>query len=170
VFAVSSGGGFAPVAGVFVDPLRGETFYAAQGLGAWRRTGAGEPERMRVTAVGELSAALGGLDWARDPDLRREVIDKLARLAPACRTVRAIGSAALGVAYVAAGWLDVYYHVSLAPWDAVAAVALVREAGGRVTDLPLDPAAALPDWDMAMPRLLATNGVLHDQARAVLDG
>jgi myo-inositol-1(or 4)-monophosphatase len=162
----------APVAGVIVDPLRDETFYAAQGQGAYRRTGAGEPVRMRVTAVHELSAAMGGLDWARDPDLRREVVDKLARLAPACRTVRAIGSAALGIAYVAAGWLDVYYHLSLAPWDAVAAVALVREAGGRVTDLPADsdPASPLPDWDMHMPRLLATNGLLHDQARAVLAG
>lgn len=170
VFAVALGvcEGDAPVVGVVYDPLHEHTFYAARGAGAFLRVGDGAPERLHVSTVDHMAGVLGGNDWARDPDARQEVIDCLARLAPACRTVRTLGSAALGITYVAAGWMDVYYHLWLSPWDAAAAVVILREAGGRATDLPRRAGDPAREWDLGMQRLLATNGVLHRQALNLL--
>jgi myo-inositol-1(or 4)-monophosphatase len=69
--------------------------------------------------------------------------------------VRALGSTALSLAYVAAGRLDAYYQLSAQPWDAAAGALLVTEAGGRFTTLTGEP------WSLGTGRLAATNGRLH---------
>jgi len=144
-----------PVVGVVHDPLRGHTFAAVRGGGA--RTDGG---RAVPSQVGQLEDALVGVDLARAQDEREEVLRRLVVLAPCCRTVRAIGSAALALAYVGLGWLDAYFAAGLCPWDAAAASLFVSEAGGRLTDLAGQP------WRLDGRALLASNGLLHD---AVLD-
>jgi myo-inositol-1(or 4)-monophosphatase len=147
------------LAGVVYDPLREHLFCAERGRGA--RLG---DQPLRVSGTDEVIEAIVGLDFARDPDARSALVGMFARLAPHVHTFRSIGSAALGLCYVAAGWLDAYFHVSLAPWDAAAGVLVIREAGGQVTGL--DGGA----WELGDPRLLASNGVLHDQLLPHLEG
>jgi myo-inositol-1(or 4)-monophosphatase len=145
--------------GVIHDPLRRETFYAEKGKGAFarRENGRRPPRPLRVSALTDFAGALVGVDWARDPALRQRVAEALGRVAAACRTVRAVGSAALGLAYVAAGWLDGYYHLALQPWDVAAGALIVTEAGGRIST---------PDgsaWQLGLGQAVASNEVLHEE-------
>ena len=151
-FSVSIGlmHGDALILGVVYEPLRDYLFAAQRGRGA---TLNGAP--IQVSALDQMSHTVIGLDWAHAQADRRDIVSSLKQLAPACGTLRGMGSAALGLAYVAAGWLDAYFHIGLKPWDLAAGVLLVREAGGRVTDLA---GGAWRPWN---PRVLVSNGHVH---------
>lgn len=124
-----------PVVGVIHDPVRGETFAGRRGGGAFldsaRARGRGGPVRLAVSEVAALGEALvaTGFPYVRVSDNLPEVV----RLVPKIRCLRRGGSAALDLAYVAAGRLDGYWEARLAPWDVAAGILLVREAGGVVT-------------------------------------
>jgi len=77
--------------------------------------------------------------------------------------VRRLGSAALDLAYVAAGRFDGYWEVSLAPWDMAAGILLVQEAGGRLSNLTGEPQSIYEK------SVLASNGRIHDAMLAVLN-
>lgn len=145
----------AVVVGVTHDPLRDETFFAERGQGAFvRRPGAAD-QPLRVSATSDFADAVVGLDWAREPVVRASVLAALGRAVPACRTVRAGGSTALGLAYLAAGWTDAYFNLSAQPWDVAAGSLLVAEAGGRITAPDGQP------WHLGAAGLAASNGRLH---------
>jgi myo-inositol-1(or 4)-monophosphatase len=145
--------------GVVYDPLHDHLFAAQRGGGA---TLNGKP--LQVSQFDRVSDAVVGLDWAHAQRDRYEVVARLDRLAPACRTLRGIGSAALALCYVAAGWLDAYFHVGLKPWDMAAGLLLIEEAGGRVTEIDGQ------GWRPWAPRVLVSNGHLHPQLLALMDG
>ncbi len=140
----------APIVGVVYDPLRDHLFAAERGRGAWLN---GSP--IRVSDVRELPEAILALDWGRALDKRRQSFDLLARIAAECRTVRAIGSAALAMCYLAAGWVDLFFNLALKPWDGAAGQVVIEEAGGRITT-PRGEA-----WEYTQPAALASNGHLH---------
>ena len=138
------------VAGVVHDPLRDDVFCAERGAGAMLNG-----RRLRVSDVNDLSQAIAGLDFAREPAIRAGLMATMVAGSARIRTFRAFGSAALGLCFVAAGWLDAYFHFSLAPWDCAAGGLIVMEAGGAVTQTDGTP------WSYTLPRVLATNGKLH---------
>ena len=146
-------------AGVVYDPLRDEMFSAAAGAGSTLNRKA-----MAVSNVGDLQRAIVALDWAHAPEQRQESLDALARFAHEVRTIRAIGSAALALAWVAAGRLDAYLNPGLQPWDVAAGALLVRQAGGGCSDWagrPWTPTAH-------SPASLASNGRLHNRLLALI--
>jgi myo-inositol-1(or 4)-monophosphatase len=116
------------LAGVVYDPTRDELFTAARGGGA--RLG-GRP--LAVSAVADPSMALVGTGFSYDATERATQAALVARIAGRVRDLRRAGSAALDLAWVAAGRLDAYFEVSRSPWDSAAGELLVREAGGAVT-------------------------------------
>ncbi|MBN1286855.1 MAG: inositol monophosphatase [Anaerolineae bacterium] len=140
-------------AGVIIDPVRNFTFAGARGQGA---TLNGAP--MQVNTHTGFSEAVVGCDWARDPGARATLLAIVGQMAIHCRTIRTEGSAALHMAYVAAGWYDLYFHTSLSPWDMAAGVLLIEEAGGQVTSLYGAP------FDITEESLLVSNGLLHAEA------
>lgn len=146
--------------GVILDPNRDETFHAVRGGGAFVN---GQP--LQVTAEDNLRYALlsTGLPWDAAHD-RRLNLDHLNRLARQCRNVRTLGSAALSLAYVAAGRLAAYWELGLKPWDTAAGVLLVTEAGGTVTHLDGRP------FDPRELGILATNGHLQQRLLTELAG
>ena len=148
-----------PLIGVVYDPMREHLFLAERGNGA---TLNGQP--LQVSGVPELSKAVVGLGWARAEEARREVLANLRRVAPRCHTIRIMGSAALGLTYVAAGWLDGYFHLALYPWDAAAALLLISEARGRCTTFEGQP------YSVLTPRCAATNGYIHQELLDALRG
>lgn len=139
-----------PLVGVIHDPLRGHTFAARRGGGA-----ALNGRAIRVSATAHLIDSVIGLDWAKSDQDRTETLRRLEALAPRCRTVRSLGSAALALAYIAAGWLDAYFATGLHPWDTAAASLLIAEAGGTISGWEGE------SWIVGQPAILATNGLLH---------
>jgi myo-inositol-1(or 4)-monophosphatase len=75
--------------------------------------------------------------------------------------VRRAGAAALDLAYIACGRLDMFWEFSLNPWDIAAGVLLVREAGGMATDMRGAPI------DLRGASILADNGLLHEESVAL---
>jgi myo-inositol-1(or 4)-monophosphatase len=145
------------ILGVVYDPLRNCLFQAERGKGAYLNG-----ESLQVSQVKSLGDALVGLDWAHAQAERQITAQWVARMALQVRTLRTLGAAALGLCYVAAGWLDVYFHFSLRAWDAAAGALIVQEAGGSASDFTGRP------WQTYSKRCLASNGLLHDQMRSIL--
>ena len=159
-FCVSIGiyGDGEPLAGVVHAPRLGETFAAAAGEGATL-----DGERLAVSAPPRLLDALLATGFAyRRNELEDDNVDNFARFVLRCRDIRRGGSAALDLAYVAAGRLDGFWEPHLNPWDVGAGALLVREAGGLVTDM-----RGGGDW-LHGGTLLAGGPRLHAAMLAVL--
>ncbi len=117
--------------GVIADPVRGETFWAMAGRGAFLD---GKP--ITVSNIGSMEKALVGTvfpppSW---PELDA-YLQRFCRVTSHAAGVRRVGAAALDLAYVAAGRLDAFFVESLKAWDIAAGMLLVTEAGGKVADI-----------------------------------
>lgn len=131
-----------PQVAVVHAPRMSETFHATRGGGAWLETahfGAGKPRRLRVSESQALieSVVATGFPYKRN-ELRAQGIEdnlgNFARVFYDVRGLRRMGSAAIDLAYVAAGRFDAYWELHLSPHDVAAGALLVLEAGGEVTD------------------------------------
>lgn len=147
-----------PHAGVVYEPLRDEMFWAEAGAGAFVNN-----RRLRVSARRTLAEALiaTGMPF-KGRASHPAYMYMLDAVWDASAGVRRFGSAALDLAYVAAGRFDGFFEYALSPWDIVAGVVLVREAGGSVTD-PDGGRKGLGRGDV-----LASNLHLHDALRLAL--
>lgn len=117
------------ILGVTYDPMREELFTAEQGKGAFLN---GNP--LSVSVKEEMPEALLGFDLGYIDEKAALALDMIRTLWPSFQSFRLMGSSALGLAYAAAGRLDLYFHHSLAPWDIASGLLLVHEAGGIVVD------------------------------------
>jgi len=117
------------VSAVVYDPAKDEMFYAEKGAGAWLN----DSQRLRVSGRSRMieSVFATGLPFGGAPYLPASLQD-LARLLPRTAGVRRWGSAALDLAYVAAGRYEGYWERGLNAWDIAAGLLIVREAGGIV--------------------------------------
>jgi fructose-1,6-bisphosphatase/inositol monophosphatase family enzyme len=118
-----------PVLGLIRQPLLDETFAAVRDGGA---TLNGKP--MSVSDVESVKDAVVALDLGYDNAREGGQIALAQHLWPGMQALRIYGSAALGLAFVAAGRWDLFAHMDLQPWDSAAGILLVHEAGGAVTD------------------------------------
>lgn len=141
-----------PEVGVIYNPFRHELFRAARGLGATRNR-----RPIRVSQTSDLSKSLLVTGFAYD---RRETSDnnyaEFCHLTHLTQGVRRSGAASLDLSDVACGRLDGYWERGLSPWDIVAGVVLVEEAGGQVTAYNGNPLT------IDSGRILATNGRIHE--------
>ncbi len=126
--SIACADGDGALAGAVYDPVRDELFSAGRGAGATLGS-----RRLAVTAVTDAGLALVATGFSYDASERAGQAAVVARIAGAVRDIRRAGSAALDLAWVAAGRLDAYFEVSRSPWDSAAGELLVREAGGLVT-------------------------------------
>ncbi len=125
-------GGSELVAGVVYAPTVDEMFWAEKGTGAFVNE-----RRLRVSARRDLQQAMfgTGIPFAASPlALRRSFARTLDVVMPQVAGVRRFGSAALDLAWVAAGRFDGFWELKLKPWDMAAGIVIVREAGGFATD------------------------------------
>ncbi len=147
------------LAGVVYAPHLDELFTAERGQGAFFNL----ERRMRVSEETDLGRALlaSGFAYAYADDASNN-LQNWASLSSVARGLRRCGSAALDLAYVADGRYDGFWELSLFPWDVAAGGLLVREAGGRVTDL-----GGGDSWTDGKS-VLASNGALHEVIRGRL--
>lgn len=145
-------------AGVVVAPALGWTHAAARGLGATRNDAPCAVSA--TTALGRSLLATGfPYDRRTSPENNFRAFVEIKRQA---QGVRRCGSAALDLCLVADGTYDGYWERKLKPWDLAAGALMVLEAGGAVTDFGGGPP------DVHAGRLLASNGLIHDELRAAL--
>jgi myo-inositol-1(or 4)-monophosphatase len=118
-----------PLAGIVYDPSREECFAAVRGGGAFLNG-----RRIHVSHATELGRALLVTGFPYDiRTSRANNLDHFARFMVRSQAVRRLGSAALDLAWVAAGRFDAFWELKLHPWDLAAGLLLVTEAGGEVS-------------------------------------
>ena len=140
------------VLGCVYDPIRGETFTAVRGSGAYLNE-----QRIRVSQRATLNGSVLGVGLSFDPERRTEMLNQMRRLVGRAGVLRTLGSAALDFAYVAAARFDATWYLALHAWDVAAGGLLVEEAGGRLTDLQ---GRTMQDLRFGV---VASNGRLHDE-------
>ncbi len=141
-------------AGIIYQPMTDELFIAEKGKGSFYNK-----SKIGVTKIKKVDDAIiaTGLPYQIDGAHTKSLKDFENIASKGC-PIRYLGSAALNLAYVAAGRFDAYWAISLEPWDIAAGKIIVEEAGGKVTDylnkelLPYQPST-----------LLATNNHLHKE-------
>ncbi len=146
------------VAGVVYNPITDELYWAEKGKGAFLNG-----RRLRVAGRKTMDVSLfaTGIPFSGKPD-HELFLRQLERVMAVSSGVRRFGSAALDLAYTAAGRYDGFWETGLKPWDIAAGIVLVREAGGFVTDLDGRPET------MASGNVLAANETLHDSLGRLL--
>jgi myo-inositol-1(or 4)-monophosphatase len=160
IFGVSIGleAGGAVQVGVVYIPALDELFVAERGAGAFLN---GAP--LAVSATEALGASLLATGFPYDiRETRQTNLAQYAAFSVRARAVRRMGCAVIDLAYVAAGRFDGFWELTLGPWDVAAGALLVEEAGGRITNLTGGP------LDLDRPRVVASNGRIHDAILNVL--
>ena len=146
--------------GLVYQPLTDESFWAEKGRGAWL-----QDQRLRVSSRRNLDDALiaTGIPFKGHGDLA-QWSRIFGAVAGEVAGIRRFGSAALDLAWVAAGRYDGFWEAGLKPWDVAAGILLVREAGGFVTDYR--------GGDRALERgeFLAANDALHSRLHKLVAG
>lgn len=146
------------VAGVIYDPLRDDMFSATRGGGA-RLNGA----PIHVSGTRTLQESLTATGFPSQKRHLNPNVHFYFEFTMRSHGVRRAGSAALDLAYVAAGRLDGFWEFKLNPWDTSAGALLVEEAGGRITRFNGTP------FQLNSDEVFATNGLIHDEMRQLFD-
>jgi myo-inositol-1(or 4)-monophosphatase len=142
------------VAGVVYDPMRRETFSAERSAGTYLNG-----SRVHVSKVSEIPRCLGVTGFPSPKRTNDINIHFWYQIAMASHGVRRSGSAALDLAWLSAGRVDLFWEFGLKPWDMAAGTILVEEAGGRVSDM-----SGARHSITKSAHLLADNGLLHEEA------
>ncbi|MCC1494343.1 inositol monophosphatase family protein [Cognatishimia sp. F0-27] len=147
------------VSAVVYDAAKDEMFYAEKGSGAWLN----DSKRLRVSGRARMIEAVfaTGVPFAAKRTLPATLKD-LARLMPECAGVRRFGSAALDLAYVAAGRYDGYWERELNIWDIAAGTLIVKEAGGLLQGVRED------QDPLESGSVLCANGQLFDPLARII--
>jgi myo-inositol-1(or 4)-monophosphatase len=139
------------IVGVVYDPCRDELFVAEKGKGAYVRG-----KRMQVAPQQRLADSLLGSGFPADRNYALPCnLRGINALMPKVRNIRSAGSAALHLAYVAAGRLTGFWEIGLNSWDIAAGALLVQEAGGTMSDTLGNP------YSLEVRNVAASNGLIH---------
>ena len=142
------------------QPLTDESYWAEKGRGAWLNE-----RRLRVSARRDLADALIATGVPYKGHGRLDRFEKiLGAVSPEVAGIRRFGSAALDLAWVAAGRYDGFWEEDLQIWDIAAGILLVREAGGFVTDF------RGADRALAEGQVLAANDQIHSKLHKLVAG
>jgi len=144
------------VAGVIYDPLRDDLFVAERGLGAYLNG-----KRLHVSTNPTLGKSLLATGFPSRARHENPNIHLYHEITLRSHGVRRAGSAALDLAYTAAGRLDAYWEFNLNPWDTAAGALLVLEAGGSMTGFDGSP------FLLNSREVVATNGLLKEELLGV---
>ena len=145
--------------GVIFDPSRQELFEAATGMGAWLNG-----QRLHTSEAAKLEESLIATGFPPDVRGQERTLAWWRYFSLRTRSLRRTGSTALNLAYVAAGRFDGFWAFDNHVWDVAAAVVLIREAGGIITNIDGS------SYDPYAPDAVASNGPLHPILIAALRG
>ncbi|MBI1273239.1 MAG: inositol monophosphatase [Alphaproteobacteria bacterium] len=149
------------IAGIVFEPLRDEMFWAEKGTGAYNNH-----QRLRVSSRSDLSESLiaTGFPFKGSKKDPASFMKEVERIMPQVAGIRRAGSAALDLAYVAAGRYDGYWETGINLWDVAAGALLVTEAGGFISPIKKG------ENPLISGALVASNDPLHDRLVAMVRG
>ena len=143
------------ICGAIYIPTLDEMFYAAKGTGSFLKVGRQKPQKLHVSNIRQLANAMTATGFP--PTHKERNLPQFNNITLNSQATRRLGSAAIDLAYLAAGRIDLFWEYGLHPWDIAAGSLIVEEAGGVVTDTN---GAQL---DLFGRDLLATNGHIHQE-------
>ncbi len=149
------------VAGVIYAPLVNEIYFTEKGQGAFLND-----RRIFVSARKNMQEALitTGIFKQGSEDNHKKQLSMVAKFTGELCSVRIMGSAALELAYVAAGRCDGFFHTNLKPWDYAAGILMVKEARGKISTLDNRENILVPG------SIIAANDSLHSRIEELLLG
>jgi len=146
------------IVGVVYDPMKDELFVAEKGKGAYVHG-----KRMQVSKDDTLRGSLVGTGLPADHHYALPLnLKGIQAVAPQVRNLRIAGSAAMHMAYVAAGRLSGFWEIGLNSWDLAAGSLLVQESGGIVTSTVGKP------YDLGVRNVVASNGYIQQELISAL--
>ena len=147
------------ICGIIYDPIKDEMFFAEKGNGAYLNN-----QRIRVSSRSKLNNCMvvtGGP--RRDSSEREKVIEEYKRFSSTVDIpIRKMGSAALDMAYVAAGRFDGFWQRNLSHWDVAAGIIIVKESGGFVENIKAE------GFNKEKVDIVASNSKIHKELRNLL--
>ena len=146
------------ILGVVCNPMLNELFTAEKGNGAYLNN-----KKIKVSHISKLSNSLLATGFPYDVRTSPENnINHFSYFAVRAQAIRRAGAAALDMCYVACGRFDGFWELKLKPWDTAAAMLIINEAGGIVTDFGGKP------FSLYSGETLASNNLIHDEMVKVL--
>lgn len=139
------------VLGIIYAPLLNELYLAVKDQGAWLND---QPIKVSQVNQGKI---LHSFCWGRGEVNTKHMFNYLKQQKNHGSGMRHLGTAAIELAFVAAGRLDSFTLPNVKLWDVAAGILLVTEAGGQVTDFAGQP------WQLPSPNMVASNGLVHEQ-------
>ena len=141
-----------PVIGIIDSPSFGETFYSERGSGAYLN---GNP--IHLSEIKDLRRSLLSTGFPHEKNRCDIIIPVYHPLLCLAQALRAIGSAALGIAYVACGRFEAYFQLGVSFYDVAAGVCMLEEVGGRVLQINEKP------WGTTSRSIVAINPLIEEQ-------
>lgn len=145
--------------GINYDPVSQDMFEAERGHGAFLNG-----NKMTISERTEIEDCIIGMDLSYANIGAANSLDVIRKIWPGMQTARIMGSSALGISYAASGRTDLYFNHQLEPWDQVAGLLFIEEAGGIVTDRSGKRASLYSDG------LIASNSTLINEFMKLTDG
>ena len=136
--------------GIIFNPILNDFFWASKGKGAWCNN-----KRLRVSKRQELLECLIGTGIPHSGKIYENYLQEVDSISKNSSGLRRMGSAAIDLAYVASGKLDGFWEKNLNLWDMVSGVLLIREAGGKVTEINGN------QWTVNSTNILSSNSLIH---------
>ncbi len=143
--------------GLIYDPFRNESFAAWEGKGAYLNG-----KRIRCCRTKRLDSSLVGTGSPPNIESLKAGLRASELISPKCRSMRIVGSAAINLCWIAVGRLTAYFEADLNAWDLAAGALLIKEAGGKVTDV------WGKDYELSTRNTVASNGLIHDELLKLL--
>ena len=137
--------------GIIYNPILNEFFWSSKGKGSWCND-----RRLRVSNRTNLTECLVGTGLPFGNRIYNNYLKEVDEILKSSAGIRRLGSAGLDLAYVAAGKLDGFWEKDLNLWDISSGILLVKEAGGKVSNLSGE------DWSIDTRDVLASNTKIHD--------
>jgi len=144
--------------GVVYNPCTNEMFFAEKGKGSYLND-----KRLKVSKKNKLKDSMLGFSTPSEIVAARNILSILSKNYGTFRGLRNTGSAAINLCYIAAMKTDLYFTLDINSWDAAAAVLIVEEAGGKVTN------SKGKKWSINDRKIIASNGILHKKFMKLLN-
>ena len=138
--------------GIIFNPILNEFYWASNGKGAWCNN-----KRIRVSKRQDLSSCLIGTGTPFGERIYINYYKELENISKLTAGIRRLGAASIDLAYVASGKIDGFWQKDLNLWDVSSGVLLIKEAGGRLSEIDGK------NWTTTSKNILASNSLIHDK-------